>query len=73
MAWRTPSSAGSLISPTSYLVLTADPTAFAEAYGGDIVAFDTFPGALANGREMLSLVQPGSNGSSNLTVAACPV
>ena len=62
--------AGSLISPSSYLILTADPTAFAEAYGGTVVAFDTFPGALPNSQEMLSLIKPGSNGSSNLTVAA---
>ena len=61
--------AGSLIHPRSYLVLTADPSAFAEAYGGDIAVFDTYPGALQNNGEMLSLIQPGANGDSDLVVA----
>jgi hypothetical protein len=62
--------AGSLISPNSYLLLTANPSAFVEAYGGDIVVFDSYPGSLRNSGELLSLIRPGSNGSSNLTVAA---
>ncbi len=60
--------AGSLIYPGSYLVLTADPSAFAEAYGGDIAVFDTYPGALQNNGETLSLIKPGANGAADLVV-----
>ena len=61
---------GSLINPNSFLVLAANPSAFAAAYGGTIPVFDTFPGTLSNAGEMLSLLQPGTNGAVPVTIAA---
>ncbi len=61
--------AGSLLGPRNFLVLAQNRAAFAAAYGATNPVFDTFSGTLQPG-QMLSLVQPGSNGSSNLTVAA---
>ena len=60
---------GSLIGPNSYLVLAANAAAFTAAYGVTNPVFDTFSGSLEPG-QTLSLVRPGSNGSSNLTVTA---
>ena len=60
---------GSLIGPNSYLVLVANPSAFAGAYGGNAAIFDTFPGALQPGGRTLTLVQPGPSGSSTSVVA----
>jgi hypothetical protein len=54
--------AGSLIGANSFLVLAANRTAFAGAYGATIPVFDTFAGTLQAGGESLSLVQPGTNG-----------
>ena len=60
---------GSLIGTNSFLVLAANRAAFAAAYGATNLVFDTFSGTLQPG-ELLSLIQPGSNGSSNVTVTA---
>ena len=60
--------AGSLLGPGGFLVLAADPVAFTEAYGATNDVFDTFPGSLQPG-QLLALIQPGSNGSSNTVVA----
>src|SRR5205823_6349252 len=53
---------GSLIGANSFLVLAANRTAFAGAYGATVPVFDTFSGTLQSGGERLSLVQPGTNG-----------
>ncbi|HXC98006.1 MAG TPA: lamin tail domain-containing protein [Verrucomicrobiae bacterium] len=58
---------GSTIAPSSYLVLAANGVAFAAAYGATYPVFDTFSGTLQPG-QLLSLVQPGSGGGSNLMV-----
>jgi hypothetical protein len=60
---------GSLIAPNSFLVLAADRDAFVNAYGVTNPVFDSFSGTLEPS-QTLSLIQPGSNGSSNVTVAA---
>jgi hypothetical protein len=67
LAYTFPS--GSLIGTNSFLVLAANRAAFAAAYGATNPVFDTFSGTFQPG-EVLSLIQPGSNGSSNVTVTA---
>jgi lamin tail-like protein/carbohydrate binding protein with CBM4/9 domain len=59
---------GSILGPTNYLVLAANRASFAAAYGATNPVFDTFSGTLQPG-QILSLVQPGGNGTNNLTVA----
>jgi Lamin Tail Domain/CotH kinase protein len=61
--------AGALIGPNSFLVLAADRTAFAAAYGATKVVFDTFSGTLQNNGETLTLIQPGTNSASDVEVA----
>ncbi|HTY87054.1 MAG TPA: lamin tail domain-containing protein, partial [Candidatus Acidoferrum sp.] len=56
--------AGSLIGPRRFLVLAANPAAFAAAYGATVPVFDTFGGTLPTNGETLSLVT-----ASNLVVA----
>jgi hypothetical protein len=58
---------GSIIGPTNYLVLAADGTAFAAAYGATNPVFDIF-GGLLQPEQILSLFEPNVNGT-NLTVA----
>ena len=58
---------GSVIGPTNYLVLAANRAVFAASYGATHPVFDTFSGALQPA-QMLSLVQPGGEGTNNLTV-----
>jgi hypothetical protein len=60
---------GSLLGPNSYLVLVANPSAFAGAYGGNIAIFDTFPGSLQASGQTLKLVQSGTNGLAGSVVA----
>ncbi|MEI9962728.1 MAG: lamin tail domain-containing protein [Limisphaerales bacterium] len=60
---------GSTIAPTNYLVLAQNTAAFAGAYGATNPVFDTFNGALQPG-QTLSLVQPGGNGTNDLTITA---
>ncbi len=60
--------AGSAIAPHGFLVLAANPSAYAAAYGGDFPPFDTFTGTLQPNGETLSLVQPGGNGANDLVV-----
>jgi hypothetical protein len=67
LAYTFPS--GSLIGTNSFLVLAANRNAFAAACGATNTVFDTFSGTFQPG-EILSLIQPGSNGSSNVTVTA---
>jgi len=55
---------GSLLTPTNYLVLAADGTAFAEAYGATNPVFDTFSGTLSPNGETLTL-----NDASDVPVA----
>ena len=49
---------GSIIGPASYLVLAANRTAFAAAYGATIPVFDMFNGTLSPNGETLTLMQP---------------
>ncbi len=58
---------GSILAPTNFLVLAANNAAFAGAYGATKPVSDTFSGTLQPG-QILSLVQPGGNGTNNLTV-----
>jgi hypothetical protein len=60
---------GSAIAPHGFLVLAANPSAYAAAYGGDFPPFDTFAGTLQTDGETLSLVQPGGDGTNDLVVA----
>jgi hypothetical protein len=46
---------GSLIGPTNYLVLAANRTIFAAAYGATVPVFDTFNGTLSPDGETLTL------------------
>jgi len=61
--------AGSLIAPNTYLVLAANRSAFAGAYGGNISIFDSFPGTLAPDGQTLTLVQPSAGGLTTSVVA----
>jgi CotH kinase protein/Lamin Tail Domain len=61
---------GSLIGPNRYLVLVANPSAFAGAYGGDVAIFDTFPGSLEAEGQTLKLLEPATNGMAGAVVAA---
>jgi hypothetical protein len=61
--------AGSIIGPNSFLVLTANRAAFASAYGATTPPFDAFDGTLQPDGETLSLVKPGTNSASDLTVS----
>ena len=58
--------AGSLLGPNNYLILAADRTAFAGAYGARVPIFDTFAASLPATGETLALVQPGADGASNI-------
>jgi hypothetical protein len=58
---------GSVIGPANYLILAANNTAFAAAYGATIPVFDIFGGTLQP-EQILSLVEPNVNGT-NLTIA----
>jgi hypothetical protein len=60
---------GSAIAPHGFLVLAANPSAYAAAYGGDFPPFDVFTGTLQTDGQTLSLVQPGGNGTNDLVVA----
>jgi hypothetical protein len=61
--------AGSAIRPNSYLLLVADPSAFATVYGGTMPPFDTFSGELSADGGTLSLIQPATNGAGGLPIA----
>jgi len=58
--------AGSIIQPSSFLVLAANRRAFATAYGPANLVFDVFPGGLPASGELLTLVQPGLTPDRNL-------
>ncbi|MGA2656956.1 MAG: lamin tail domain-containing protein, partial [Verrucomicrobiota bacterium] len=60
---------GSMIGPNSFLILAANRSAFATAYGPTNLVFDAFPGNLPASGEMLTLIQPGQTPTSNLIVA----
>ena len=66
LAYTFPS--GSLIVPNTFLVLAANSPAYAAAYGATNPVFDIFPGTLQLNGETLSLVQPGTNSASDVTV-----
>lgn len=51
---------GSMIAPNSFLVLAAEASAFANAYGATVPIFDTFPGSLTSA-ETLTLFDASSN------------
>ncbi len=53
---------GSTIGPRSYLVLAADPSAFAAAYGVLIPVFDIYSGTLQDGGETFTLLWPSDRG-----------
>jgi hypothetical protein len=59
---------GSLLAPNSFLVLAANRADFAAAYGATNPVFDIFSGTLQPDGETLSLVKPGTNSASDLTV-----
>jgi hypothetical protein len=61
--------AGSLIGPNRYLVLAANRASFAAAYGSTNVVFDVYTGTLQSNGETLSLIQPGTNTTSDVIVA----
>jgi hypothetical protein len=61
-------SPGSIIRTNSFLVLAANGVAFAAANGATNPVFDTFSGPLQAG-QIVELIQPGSNSSSNTLVA----
>ena len=61
--------AGLAIGPSSSLVLAANREDFAGAYGGTNLVFDTFDGTLQGTGETLTLVVPGTNSASEVTVA----
>ncbi len=60
---------GAILGPNSYLVLAANRTAFAAAYGATTPIFDTFSGVLQPDGETLTLIQPGANNGADLVVA----
>ena len=60
---------GSILGPTNFLVLAANIPAFAAAYGATRLVLDTFDGSLSSDGELLTLLKPGTNGASDLTVA----
>jgi hypothetical protein len=60
---------GSLIGPNGFIVLAANRTAFAAAYGAAKPLFDVFPGALQNVDQTLTLFQPGTNAATGLVGA----
>ena len=60
---------GSILGPNAYLVLASNRLAFASAFGATLPVFDTFSGSLQPGGETLTLIQPGANNGSDLTVA----
>jgi hypothetical protein len=60
--------AGATIAPNSFLLLAANRADFAAAYGPTNVVFDTWPGTLQTDGETLSLVKPGTNSATDLTV-----
>ena len=61
--------AGSMITPSSYLVLAKDRLAYAAAYGATTPLFDTFPGNLQSDGETLTLIRPGALGGPSVEVA----
>jgi len=60
---------GSLLSPTNYLVLADNRYIFANLYGLNTPVFDTYDGALQDDGETLTLIQPGTNATADVTVA----
>jgi hypothetical protein len=60
---------GSKIGPNGFLVLVANRAAFAAAYGGTNLIFETFKGVLQPDGETLSLIQPVTNSVPELVVA----
>jgi hypothetical protein len=60
--------AGSMIQPSSFLVLAANRQAFATAYGPTNLVFDTFPVGLPASGELLTLMQPGLTPDSDVIV-----
>ena len=61
--------AGSLLARNGFFVLAANRLAFAAAYGATIPLFDTFNGVLQPDGETLTLIQPGTLGTNDVTVA----
>ncbi|MFO1499332.1 MAG: lamin tail domain-containing protein [Verrucomicrobiota bacterium] len=61
--------AGSLLPPSSFLVLARDPAAFWQAYGPDAVPAGYFQVDLNRDRATLRLLRPGGTPSTNRTVA----
>ncbi len=60
---------GSAIAPNSFLVLAANRSDFAGAYGATNLVFDTFDGTLQADGETLSLLIPGTNSADDVIVA----
>ncbi|MBL9171182.1 MAG: lamin tail domain-containing protein [Verrucomicrobiales bacterium] len=60
--------AGSLISPSSYMILAKSRADFALAYGSGITVWDEFAGSLDSGGERLSLVKPGETPDNDLVI-----
>jgi hypothetical protein len=60
---------GSVIAPNGYLILASSRIAFAAAYGATVPVFDTYQGTLQANGETLSLIEPATNGSADVTVS----
>jgi hypothetical protein len=59
---------GSIITNGQYLVLVKNRSAFSAAYGGTVVAFDSFDGSLDLDGETLTLIKPSTNGAPDLVI-----
>ena len=60
---------GSLIGPNGFVVLAANRTAFAAAYGATNLVFDTFSGVLQPDGDTLALIQPATDSTPELVVS----
>lgn len=60
---------GSLIAPSSYLLIAKSRVDFAAAFGTGIPVWDEFPGSLNSGGERLALVEPGTTPDLDVVVS----
>ena len=63
---------GSILAPTNYLVLAANGTAFAAAYGATNPVFDVFSGTLPPAGELLTLATASNNTVAQVEYASQP-
>jgi hypothetical protein len=60
---------GSLLNANNFLVLAANPSSFASAYGGTIPIFDFFTGTLSGTGQNLFLEAPSTNSAGSTVIA----